>query len=509
MYNHYSSVGDSKMWNLRTVSVLLISLLFITPAWAADFDQIGCKVGGKIVEIVPYDVNGDQLLDLVVSYKKGLIPEVESKLAVFLHNEQGYGAEPDLDYRLPADTCLFDVADLDTDGLAELILVRKWKVQYFSLFEENNQERKTLLPRGSGVIFPPYGGEVPYEHLVRDWHGNGNISLALPDYGALRFFAPDRNDSWQPAETVALATRGWIRARGLQPAGISSYTFHSGIRTPSIFSHFSANNGTHLILTDQEEIWFHRLNGNGRFPKNGKRFFLPIFDQNERQRENVNLLTWVDDLDGDGHPEAILNKFGGSLTSFRSKIHIHQGNAQGFAKKPGYVYQQKGYSAYLRFWDVDGDGKKEMGMPSADIGLMQLARMLISQSIKLDFRLYRCRKDVGEGMYGPEPDLTNTITFKIDPESNMSLIGFVPSFDGDFDGDGRLDLFMSYEKGFAVWRNEGDLRLAEEPMMSYQIPPAIAHRLRDLNNDGKCDLFLWDSFDPEKYGKIEILLNRQ
>ena len=494
------------MRNVLVVTLVLLAISVSTPAFALRFDRFECHVTDKVVDVVPFDVNRDGRIDLVVSYRRGFYPSAQARIAVFLQTEAGFAAAPQMDLAIPSDGCMFDVADLDLDGTAELVLYRKWQLQALKLCNGGGNWA-TLLKKGSGAIFPPYDGELPYEHLVTDWHGDGSVVLALPDYGALHLYQVGDSMQLTPLESVDVAVRGRISTEGTMPAGMIDYRINSGLRTPNMFLSNVINGARDLVLAHREEFWFYRNQG-GRFAEKGKSFFFPILSADERRRENVGLLSVVDDLDGDGHPEVMLNKFGGSLTSYHSRIQIHRGIDGGFENKAGYVVDFSGYASLIRFWDLDGDGRKEMAIPSADIGIMQLARMLVNQSVRVAYKVFACRGPAGPTMYDNKPAVTRYVTLKVDTDSGIYIVGFGPSFDGDFNGDGRPDLFMAYEKGFGVWRNQGRLKIDEEPFVTYQIDPPLSYRLADLNSDRRSDVLLWNYLDPAKQGTINILLNR-
>jgi len=501
--NYLGTVGVETMRYMR-IGLIIGLLLVASTAGADSFEHYRGKVDGKIVQVVSEDINGDGFTDLIVSYRKGLPPGAQPCFAVFLFSPEGFQTKPDLDVPAPWDTCLFDIADLNGDGRIELVLFRKWKVQKMPLFGDQAGQASTILSRSSGAMFPPYSAEVQYENLVRDWLGDGTPVLALPDYGALRFFRVSGDES-ESISKVNLPVRGWLRATGTAPPGLFRYQVHSGVETPAIFLGPKRPAGRDLVLTSREELWFHR-SANGGFQTKGKRFYFPILTDDERSQDNMSMLTLVDDLDGDGFPEAVLNKYGGSLTAFRSAIHIHAGVDGGFVKKPGYTHKASGYSAMLRFWDVDGDGKKEMLMPTADIGLVQIARVLLSQKVKVTFKMFRCQGAVGAGMYAAEPDFTREVVYDFDPDTGM-LVGFHPGFEGDFNGDGRPDLFMEYGEGFGVWDNRGNLQFGQTPYAVGNVPPCSYYHVDDLNNDKKADVFMWESNDPQRQNEVVVLLN--
>jgi hypothetical protein len=64
---------------------------------------------------------------------------------------------------------------------------------------------------------------------------------------------------------------------------------------------------------------------------------------------------------------------------------------------------------------------------------------------------------------------------------------------GDWDGDGRLDVFVAGEEACRLWQNLGDGRFAECLKLSGELgyvakPAAVAAAVGDLNNDGRPDL---------------------
>ena len=69
------------------------------------------------------------------------------------------------------------------------------------------------------------------------------------------------------------------------------------------------------------------------------------------------------------------------------------------------------------------------------------------------------------------------------------------SWMGDFDSDGRMDLFMSSEDGCRVWHNRGGLKFQESFVVSGEVtymlqPKAVCGQTCDINNDGRPDILV-------------------
>ena len=69
------------------------------------------------------------------------------------------------------------------------------------------------------------------------------------------------------------------------------------------------------------------------------------------------------------------------------------------------------------------------------------------------------------------------------------------AFAGDYDADGRLDVFTAGEDGCRLWHDRGNLKFEETFGISGEIsytagPDALAGGTCDVNNDGRADIFL-------------------
>ena len=482
--------------------VLIAAGLALANMAFAGFDRVDLQVAGKISTVIPADVDGNGKNDLVVSYAKGSAPQATPFVAVFLARANGYGAQPDFTFSLPLDSCLIEPADIGQTGRSDLVVFRKRKVVSTALEPSSERIWRTLLDRGSDLMFPAVTGTVPSVDLVRDWLGEGKVAVAMPVYGHTLFFQPDPKGDLAPAGRVRLRVNGWMSVRGPATDNTPGTSLHAGAETPKLFLIRKQDGGRELVATFREEIWQHALR-DGRFEETGKHRSFSILTDKERRDDNMMMTSVVDDLNGDGLADLMINKYGGSLTRFKSGVYLFAGGADGPADTPAYTLERDGFVSLLRFQDLNDDGYKEMILPTVDIGLFQIARMLTSQSMKIKVSVYRG----GAGYYGKEPELSRQLTLKVATEAGIQIMGYPPDFSGDFDGDGKPDLFMAHDDGIGVWRNTGDLAFDRNPMIVGKVETAESYRLVDLNGDTRCDFLSWYRMDPSKLGRIVLLIN--
>jgi FG-GAP-like repeat len=485
----------------RHLFICLTVLLLCASVAAADgFTTRSLKVSGKAHLAMPADVDADGKNDVVVSHVVGDPPQAQAWISVYLA-ANGYGGAPDIAVALPGDTCVFDLADLDGDGRLELVVMRKWRVDATPLVAGGKATWNTLAKRGTGVLFPPFDGRVSYLDIARDWTGDGALELMIPDYGALWFYRQKKGGAFAKAFQVNVAPEGWVNIANPEHTGGPGQKIDAGVRLPRIFV-APGNNGNVLVLTRGEQVWRHALKDNA-FAKKGAYQKLAFLTDEERRTGTMDVISAVDDLNGDGWPDLMLNKIGGGLSSFKSAVHVYAGSAAGFATTPAFSFEESGFAAMVNFGDLDGDGIKEMFLPYAEFGIGQIIRMLTTKKVKLKVMVYRG----GAGFYGSEPELSRTTTFAVDTNRGVEFRGYPPNFEGDFDGDGMRDLMMESEDGFGVYLNRGGLKFAGAAGVRHALAPRESTRLADLNGDGKSDCLIWDGRDPRHWDEVLVLLN--
>jgi hypothetical protein len=489
-----------------TLFVIGAVLISASVCSALSFSDSTLSVSGKIVAVIPEDIDGDGKMDLAVSYTKGLGREATPAFAVFFATQSGYPLSPDIDIALPKDSCLLDLGDLDGDGRLELVLFRKWKVQTSALEKQGAASFHTVLEKGSGVMFPSKRGHVPYQHLVQDWFGDNTVALALPDYGRLTLYRPTPEGLLKKAHRLNIKTAGWIRTAGKGPRGEAGFEIQSGATVPSTFLFAGQNNKSKcLVFAAGDELWYHPGTETG-FAPNGKKFSFSLLTDKEKQDANMDMYARVLDLNADGYPEAVLSKFGGSILSFHSEIRVYRGTADGFSQAPDYVYKTDGYTPSLLFEDADGDGAFEIMIPWAEVGLTQIARILISQSAKVEIRLYPGNKNA-KSFFASSPSLSRKISFRVETEPIFRFIGYLPDLSGDFNGDGFKDLAMASGKGLGIWISKGGRTFSEKPSYKLNYPPQDRQRILDLDGDGRAEFLFWDELNPKTAGKIRVVRN--
>lgn len=156
----------------------------------------------------------------------------------------------------------------------------------------------------------------------------------------------------------------------------------------------------------------------------------------------------------------------------------------------------------LQFIDLDGDHRKDLVTVTLDFSMFQALRALTAKkvSVGLEFHVIAQRPD---GSFGLVPDQTLDETLHLD--LNHLEISRLGQFQGDFDGDGRVDfVHLGRGKTVTIHRGQPGGRYPEKPDLTLSLDEepedVMLVRVRDFDGDGKSDLAITRTLTPPEAG---------
>ena len=229
-------------------------------------------------------------------------------------------------------------------------------------------------------------------------------------------------------------------------------------------------------------------------------------------------VAWAGDLDGEGRIELVTREdvdTGKSdmkqvkkpmkryrLHHLRADLSVDpepyaQFDAEGWAFSGGF---RDGVD--LQFIDLDGDGRKDLVTVTLDFSMLQALRALTAKKIGvgLSFHVVAQRAD---GSFRLVPDQTLDETLHLD--LNRLEISRLGQFQGDFDGDGRVDfVHLGRGKTVTIHRGQPGGRYPEKPDLSITLDEepedVMLVRVRDFDGDGRSDLAITRTLAPAEPG---------
>ncbi|MGA2244709.1 MAG: VCBS repeat-containing protein [Verrucomicrobiota bacterium] len=208
------------------------------------------------------------------------------------------------------------------------------------------------------------------------------------------------------------------------------------------------------------------------------------------------------DVNGDGREDLVLWQVSG-MVDCRTELYIFLRDAnQQLPTRPTQILHCRGFPIPIgstRTWsplhELSGDGICELVLLEMKTSLAspsRLVEMLLSRGIdwSLTIRTFR------QGAFSRSPDASLPVTGILPSE----ILGDWPFLiQGDFNGDGRLDLLVRRsETEWNVFLSSSDGRwFAPQPAFTFNVPPHGYMEIKDLNGDGPSDI-IWHEWDQPR-----------
>ncbi len=482
------------------------------PAWSGPsphFASVSLEVDGPITEAVDRDVDGDGLADLILVSGR--------KVRVHRHHGEGvpFLERPEQSFRFDRRAIVFDVADLDRDGSAELVTIAEDGVFYhawqgrpdgggaFSL------RRPRLVPgEAAGVLERPTRDEVRWKDLVRDLDGDGAEDLLLPGLAGY--------DLWRNEATSEIGLAGpsvlpvplgaSVRIGSPRPSSRITHTYWY----PEPVSGDLSGGGEHeVIVAHDDSVLVYGIDAETRAARLAFEIDLSSVRRVGGEKKGLfdldrSLPTRIVDVDADGVLDVVTTHLGeGVTTIYRGG----RGRDASAYETPDHIVRSGGISFYTDFRDVDGDGRTDLLLArTAQIGALRILSVLLTREVTVDALVFYGRPD---GSWPTEPDGVREVTIPLLIRSRSGQnegIKFgadvVVTLHGDHDGDGRLDLVTKVAPDrLGIFRMGPNRKTSKTPWTTVPIPSTEGYRfveakVVDLDGDPRSDLLLryysWD-----------------
>jgi FG-GAP-like repeat/FG-GAP repeat len=500
---------------MRLLAVLLV-LLAAGPVLAADpprFDLKKLMVLGDVVVVAAADLDGDGKLDIVAGYTTGVMPNIKRSLAVFWNRDGSFNTAPDL--ALPLDDVEafgFDLVDIDGQPGDELLLFTPKGVLARSFRGRTAGAPVTLLEQATAFARPALG-MLPRLRLVQDVSGPGSHELLVPGPKNLTVYRKQGTGYARAADLSLDVQAGWSSLDQLRRLdrvrGRSVPNFRISAAYPSIYVADVDGDGLNdLVATLEDRIAIYRQSPGLSFPS------APSFTRDfavrtpeELKEAGTQASVTVNDIDGDGVADLVVRKLvARGLASVTTTTYVFFGRKGGsYQDAPDQILKGEGATGTdVELFDVTGDGHPDLIVPSVNIGIFAIVKILLNRTLSINFQVFPF--EPAKRRFAEKPAAERELTFKL----NLSGAADIQAIDmfGDYNGDRRVDLaFGTGDDELSVFLGGKGTLFSDSA--STQIPVRAVGRLEsvDLDGKGRSDMLLYYPATKGHRGEVMLLKN--
>lgn len=432
------------------VATLLLAATVMTGEPLAGYHTIDFHFPGEVERVIAADIDGDGLLDLICVVGRDLTVYRQRRGAGFALEKHDAGM------RFPGESVGWDLGVReDGKGLRVLALVDGQEVCTWQL------DGKTATFSPARTVLSGVAGSLPpghrYLHFVRDINGDGLADLVVPGTGVFHVYLRKSDGTF--ADPFRIRSEVQMESR-LELEGDLNGEIGQSLKVPLMKLRDVNGDGRRDVVSETgDRLSVYLSLPRGDFPVDPTYSLdlaslpnrLDKFDPDDLDYSNLTgVVAWtfqtmLDDLDGDGVEDLLLRE-GGKVSFFRgTPTGMDLGRPFQILKSGGNIT-----SATLR--DEDGDGLKDLWLSRVEAVSVGDVFLWLVTSGSLDFEAFIYRNEGRRFSRRPYRKITITIRFP----SILRMIGRadefkdrleerdrVPTVRGDVEGKGkRQDLLV-------------------------------------------------------------------
>jgi len=501
------------------VNAALLGMVMLLAAGASgpSMERVALKVAGRVVNVIPADVNGDRQQDVLVFWRQGLPPEACSRVSVFLAKAGRISTKPVQVLRLPKECVAFDVGDVGSDGRTDVLWLSGdgvWAHEARPDGQLGEKPRRVIEAMTLATF--PHEDHIPRLSLLAKFDGGRRKGILVPTVpiGPLALYEYDSKKGWFLRQVLRVPARANLHtsAEDFRSARDYGATFQLTFPRWEIADQ-NGDGRDDLLFFSQDTVAVFRARADGSFPK------LPDLHQGfglispeERTKRGLLVRESSGDVNGDGKVDLFFNKTVGGISNMKCEARIYLTDPSGdFSAKPVFSNKREGWGLSARLRDVNGDGKADLLRPHVEMGLSTLIKTMLAGKLDVDFEVYLAK----DGRLPSRPDFTVQSGLGINFKSAQELHGPGPLFQQDFNGDGLGDLVLG-SAGDGSGENPDLLTIrpgtssgkyADQPIYSLEYPGTrfvVPFKIREQDRPG---LLIWFSLVERLRGDVWVLHN--
>ena len=311
-FNHLQKHLFNRRGGLRFF-FLILTCLFSLEAYSEGADLFSGQslmVEGKKLVVIPTDLDGAGMFEIVVVSKTGVYPKEKRWISIFKAGTSAqYSTTPGQQWEIDHTAAIIDVGDVAPSPGKEIFYLTGDGIRYYRQEKNGNFSAtpQNLLSFPTITVFPA-AGSLPRGRLFTDWKRNGRKMLLLPQFDSLMFFDRAGSEDWQKTERVTVAPRTFLFSDQVNDGAFRDFSLHAEFRLPRIFvEDFNGDGFPDLLLTEQESVTVYLHQSDGHFAsKPSATIVFPVRPSGKDSDTSLSFLLTPVDVNGDKFADMVL-----------------------------------------------------------------------------------------------------------------------------------------------------------------------------------------------------------
>jgi len=481
----------------------------------AFFKVSQIKIPGKFSGYFWQDLDGDGLSDIVVFKKKQWL--------IYFQEPSGFGSQPNQRLRFDDSMLVFDFGEIDQRPGKELVYHTKHGMKYYTINGKQIDKTPNQFIDHASIfgIFSEHPDKKVFRwNFIQDYNQDGLDDIIIPMVDRYAIY----NRTTAGGFNLMTELEGETYSR-LYPMRYGRNTLYGGFSTREIMVFdYNRDGRQDIVSVGKKALKIFFQDENRMFPsKPGKIAKLPFktkegmggyVERSGKGKEQIRLNNAAD-LNNDGLLDLVAHKISlkQSLLNPKSQIRIYMGKEDKkspgtgavYIKTPDQIIISEGTQLSAFTMDLNGDKRQELIIPTLQLGLLRIVKMLITSSATLDIKFY-VMKD--QRRYNEIPILNKDVSIKYSFSDGLTSL-FIPSIEHDFNGDGLRDLLASEDRDeILIFFGQKQNLFNEDPDVTFEVPlPKNGTKVKagDINGDGKSDIMISYDNDDEDGRSTRII----
>ncbi|MCP4003709.1 MAG: VCBS repeat-containing protein [bacterium] len=489
--------------------IAILGCLLSTAPASADsqhFDFFKLEFTGRMRTGVNVDLDADGRLDVAVLLSRKDDP-TRLRFETCLQTAEGFSANCTT-IQLPAETRVFDIGEIDGLPGAELVILTDRGIRVAS-FADGAFAEFAPLQKLQTLFAGTEEGKTARLRCLWDVDGDSRMELILPTIEGPRIlrYSAEGLKLLQQIENHAEVT---FRLANPMEEDLVGNPHGHALRTEARFASpqtfvqdYDGDSRVDVLVLQGKHLSVFLRRADGRYPAAPDfEWDRSILDTEEKDDPIASEGLAFADLNGDGVSDIIAIKWGSPSERMRIDRHIYYAR-EGlvYPDEPDQRLRSESIDRRLMIADLNGDGRPDLIAPFFHFAITQAAKVVIKNSIKIQFRLYLMGED---GRYSQDGDKSFArVDRRIALNYDIDILGFVfgnktlpedgfrplISFNSDANGDGFPDLIADTGSNrLAFYWGNDRAGYSSSPDHVIDHESTLNYDLGDLNSDGKTDV---------------------